>query len=301
MNTDRPAYRCGHVAIVGRPNVGKSTLLNRLVGQKVSITSRKPQTTRHRILGIKTTATAQIVYVDTPGLHLRAKRAINRYMNRAAGAAIQEVDTIVFVVEAPQWTREDDNVLKKVREASVPVVLAVNKIDRMRSKPDLLPYLDKLSAHMNFAHVVPLSAKTWNNVAALEDAVLSGLPEADPVFPEDQITDRSVRFMASEIVREKLIRHLGDEIPYRTTVEIGEFSETEALVRIEAVIWVERAGQKTIVIGKAGQVLKTAGSEARRDLEQMLNKKVFLRTWVKIKEGWSDDERLLRRMGYEGT
>lgn len=293
------SHRCGYVAIVGRPNVGKSTLLNHLLGQKVSITSRKPQTTRHRLLGIKTTHDAQILYVDTPGLHLGGRRAINRIMNRAAASAIHDVDVVVFMVEATTWSREDSHVLERLQEVRVPVILAVNKVDRVSAKPDLLPYLAQAAQRMEFAEVVPVSAKRGDNLQTLEQQVIRQLPEAVPLFPEDQLTDRSERFMATEIIREKLMRRLGQEIPYRLSVEIGQFTEQAGLVSIEAIIWVERPGQKAIVIGKGGRILKSVGAEARQDLERLLDRKVYLQTWVKVKEGWSDDERALRRMGYE--
>jgi len=292
-------HRCGFVAIVGRPNVGKSTLLNHLLGQKVSITSRKPQTTRHRVLGIKTTDHAQILYVDTPGLHLGGRRAINRIMNRAAATAIHDVDVVVFMVEAMTWVREDSDVLDRLGDISVPVILAVNKVDRVSGKPDLLPYLAQIAQRMEFAEVVPVSAKKGDNLQTLEGLVIRHLPEAAPLFPEDQLTDRSERFMAAEIIREKLMRRLGQEVPYRLSVEIERFAEQAGLVTVEAIIWVERPGQKAIVIGKGGRILKSVGAEAREDLERLLDRKVYLQTWVKVKEGWSDDERALRRMGYE--
>jgi len=293
------SHRCGFVAIVGRPNVGKSTLLNHLLGQKLSITSRKPQTTRHRLLGIKTTHDAQILYVDTPGLHLGGRRAINRIMNRAAATAIHDVDVVVFMVEAMTWIPEDSYVLDRLRDVPVPVILVVNKVDRVSGKPELLPYLADAAQRMEFAEVVPVSAKKGDNLQTLEGQVIRRLPEAASLFPEDQLTDRSERFMAAEIIREKLMRRLGQEIPYRLSVEIERFIEQGGLVTIDAVIWVERPGQKAIVIGKGGRILKSVGAEARQDLERLLDKKVYLQTWVKVKEGWSDDERALRKMGYD--
>jgi GTP-binding protein Era len=293
------AFRSGYVALVGRPNVGKSTLLNRILGQKVSITSRRPQTTRHRILGIKTEGQVQAVYVDTPGLHRGGKRAMNRYMNRAASDALQDVDVVVFVVEGTRWTDEDEMVLEKVRQVPCPVILAINKIDRMADKQVLLPHLQELAKRMDFAHIIPLSAKLGSQVAELERVVESMLPESTPFYPEDQVTDRSLRFMAAELVREKLFRKLGQELPYGLTVEIEQFKEEEGLYRINALIWVERGSQKAIVIGKQGALLREVGREARLDMEQAFGQKVFLELWVKVKEGWSDDERALRSLGYD--
>lgn len=293
------AFHSGYVALVGRPNVGKSTLLNRILGQKVSITSRRPQTTRHRILGIKTGAQVQAVYVDTPGLHHGGKRAMNRYMNRAATDALQDVDVVVFVVEGTRWTDEDDLVLEKLRQLDCPVILAVNKVDRIPDKKQLLPYLQQVSARMEFAQIIPLSARQGSQVAELEHAVEALLPESTPFYPEDQVTDRSMRFMAAELVREKLFRKLGQELPYGITVEIEQFKEEDGLYRIHALVWVERDSQKAIVIGKQGALLREVGREARIDMEEAFGQKVFLELWVKVKEGWADDERALRSLGYD--
>jgi GTPase len=292
-------FRSGYVALVGRPNVGKSTLLNRILGQKVSITSRRPQTTRHRILGIKTGAQVQAVYVDTPGLHLGGKRAMNRYMNRAASDALQDVDVVVFVVEGTRWTDEDELVLEKLRQVNCPVILAINKIDRLADKKALLPYLQQVSRHMDFTQIIPLSAKQGSQVDELEQAVEALLPESTPFYPEDQVTDRSMRFMAAELVREKLFRKLGQELPYGITVEIEQFKEEDDLFRINALIWVERDSQKAIVIGKQGALLREVGRESRIDMEETFGQKVFLELWVKVKEGWADDERALRSLGYD--
>lgn len=292
-------FRSGYVALVGRPNVGKSTLLNRILGQKVSITSRRPQTTRHRILGIKTGAQVQAVYVDTPGLHRGGKRAMNRYMNRAATDALQDVDVVVFVVEGTRWTDEDELVLEKLRQVSCPVILAINKIDRVADKKALLPYLQQVSRHMDFTQIIPLSAKQGSQVVELEQAVEALLPESRPFYPEDQVTDRSMRFMAAELVREKLFRKLGQELPYGITVEIEQFKEEDGLFRINALIWVERDSQKAIIIGKQGALLREVGRESRIDMEESFGQKVFLELWVKVKEGWADDERALRSLGYD--
>ncbi|MDD3447699.1 MAG: GTPase Era [Gammaproteobacteria bacterium] len=293
------ARRSGFVALVGRPNVGKSTLLNRLLGQKISITSPKPQTTRHRILGIKTEGAVQAVYVDTPGVHQGGKRAINRYMNRAALSTLAEVDVIVMLVDGLRWTDEDAQLLKRVMEAGRPVILAVNKVDRIADKTRLLPHLQALAAKAGFLDIVPLSAYSGDNLDVLEKIIASQLPEGDWLFDADQLTDRSERFLAAEIVREKLMRSLGDEVPYALAVELEEFREEEGRRSISAVIWVERAGQKAIVIGKGGEQLKEVGRQARHDMEKLFDAHVYLRLWVKIREGWSDDERSLASLGYQ--
>lgn len=290
-------FRCGYAAIVGRPNVGKSTLMNRILGQKVSITSRRPQTTRHRIHGIKTEACFQAIYVDTPGLHKPGKKAMNRYLNQAAATALQDVDVVVFVVAGTKWTSEDDLVLQRLKNSGAPVILAVNQVDRVK-KDVLLPYLNHLSGLMDFQAIIPVSAKTGENVEGLEKEVEQFLPINPPVFPEDQVTDRSMRFVAAEIVREKLTRQLGQELPYELTVEIESYKHEEGVVNIAALIWVERPGQKAIVIGKGGKGLKSIGQQARLDLEKILDEKVFLQLWVKVKEGWSADDRALRSLGY---
>ena len=290
---------CGLIAIVGRPNVGKSTLLNSLLGQKISITSKKPQTTRHRILGILTEETKQAVLVDTPGLHTDEKRAINRLMNRAASSSIAEVELIVFLVEGTHWTTDDELVLSKIRKSGAPCVLVVNKIDNVQNKEELLPHLQKLGAKYDFQNIIPISASKGDNVDKIHDLCMSSLPEGDFWFPEDYITDRSSRFMASEIIREKLIRFTGDELPYSTTVEIEQFKMDEkGVYHINALILVERETQKRMVIGNKGVRLKTIGQEARRDMEALFGQQVFLETWVKVKSGWADDERALRSLGY---
>lgn len=297
--TNDSAFRCGLVALVGRPNVGKSTLLNRILGQKISITSSKPQTTRHRILGIKTTAQAQVVYVDTPGLHRGGKRALNRALNRAASDAIADVDLVVFVVEAGHWTDEDELVLQRLGQAGLPVLLAVNKIDRLTDRAQLLPELQALAARFDFAEVLPLSATRGENLDRLEQCVTSRLPEGPPYFPEEQITDRSERFLAAELIREKLFRRLGQELPYGLTVQIEQFKDDDGLLRIHGLVWVERDSQKAIVIGKGGAMLKQIGREARLDMERLFGAKVFLQLWVKVKSGWADDERALRSLGID--
>ena len=298
MTAEAPR-RCGYVAIVGRPNVGKSTLLNHLLGQKISITSRKPQTTRHQVLGIKTQGNHQIIFVDTPGLHLNAGKAINRYMNRAASSAIRDVDLLVFVVDRTAWTEEDTNVLEQIKHAGLPTMLVLNKVDLLADKAELLPHLQILAEKADFVAILPVSALRQHNVDALEAQILKLLPESEYFFPEDQITDRSQRFLAAEMVREKIMRQLGDELPYAITVEIEEFAQEDDILHISAVIFVERKGQKKILIGEKGARLRSIGSDARHDMESLFDSKVMLRLWVKVKSGWSDDERALRSLGYD--
>ncbi|MEJ6540580.1 MAG: GTPase Era [Halioglobus sp.] len=298
MAFDTPS-RCGYVAIVGRPNVGKSTLLNHILGQKISITSRKPQTTRHQVLGIKTEDNHQIIFVDTPGLHKDAGKAINRYMNRAASAAIRDVDLVIFVVDRTAWTEEDSIVLEQIEQSGLPTMLVVNKIDLLADKTELLPHLQSLAAKAEFSAILPVSALRQHNVDALEEQILTLLPESGHFFPEDQITDRSQRFLAAEIVREKIMRQLGDELPYSIAVEIEEFAQEGQVLHISAVIFVERTGQKRILIGDKGSRLRSIGMDARRDMEGLFDSKVMLRLWVKVKSGWSDDERALRSLGYD--
>lgn len=278
--------------------MGKSTLLNKLLGQKISITAHKPQTTRHRILGIKTDEHAQIIYVDTPGIHGNAKVALNRYMNRTATSSFNDVDAILFVVEASSWTEQDEFVLKKLSTVEAPVILVLNKLDTLKEKEKLLPQLEMLSNKMKFAQLIPVSARSGEGVEELENLVVALLPASDAYFPEDQITDRSERFLAAEFIREKLMRSLGDEVPYGLTVEIERFEARDKLTTIHAIIWVARPGHKGIVIGKGGNLLKRIGEQARKDMEQVLDCKVFLQLWVKVKEGWADDERALRSLGY---
>lgn len=299
--------RCGFVAIAGRPNVGKSTLLNRLIGQKISITSRKPQTTRHRLLGVKTLGPDQIVYVDTPGLQIQPTKAMNRYMNRAALSSLEDVDVVIGMVEALKWKDQDDFVLEQLRPLSCPIILAVNKIDRVEPREALMPYLQELASKLPRAEIFPLSARQGENVEALEREVRKYLPESPLLFPEDYVTDRSQRFLAGELIREKLMRALGEELPYQLTVEVEHFgamreeegrSTNKKLLHVAATIWVERSGQKRIVIGKQGQVLKQVGAAARAEMESLFAQKIYLQLWVKVRSGWSDDEQSLRQWGY---
>nr|VFJ42322.1 MAG: GTP-binding protein Era [Candidatus Kentron sp. FW]VFJ50217.1 MAG: GTP-binding protein Era [Candidatus Kentron sp. FW] len=294
-----PSFRRGYVAIVGRPNVGKSTLVNAILERKLSITSRKPQTTRHRILGIKTTEHCQAIYLDTPGLDLQGKRAINRYMNRTATGVMSDVDLAIFVVEAERWSGSDDDVRIRLSGSGVPVILVANKIDKIKDKKRLLPFLDEIAQSGDYKEIVPLSARQGHNLALLEGLVAQNLPEGEPLFPEDQITDRSKQFFASELIREKLTRALGQEIPYRLAVEIENWSEQRGLIRVGAVIWVEKPGQKAIVIGKQGKMLKIVGSKARTEMEDFFGKKVFLMLWTKVRPGWSANDAALRMLHYE--
>ncbi|MDE1898529.1 MAG: GTPase Era [Xanthomonadaceae bacterium] len=290
--------RCGFAALVGRPNVGKSTLLNALVGAHLSIVSPKPQTTRHRILGIATRPAGQILYVDTPGLHRGARRALNHSLNRAAHAAIAEVDVAVQVVESGHWTDEDSSVHAALAEHARPRLLAVNKIDRQKDKRALLPYVAEVVARHPFDAVFYVSALRNEGLAALELAILERLPVRDPLYAEDELTDRSERFLAAELVREQLMLRLAQELPYATTVEIEQFVEREdGMAEIHAAIWVEREGQKAIVIGEGGAMLKAVGSAARRGMERLFARRVHLRLWVKVRAGWSDDASALRRLG----
>lgn len=290
--------RCGYVAIVGRPNVGKSTLLNRVIGQKVAITSHKAQTTRHSILGIKTTETGQIVYVDTPGIHDRADHAMNRYLNRTAKASLFEVDLIIFVVEALKWTREDEKVLNFLLKQESPVILAVNKCDQVKSKERLLPYLQEMSQRYAFDEVIPISASKGSYVEMLEEQVMTRMPEGVNFFPEDQLSDRSDRFFAAELIREQLTRRYAQELPYALSVEIEQFKEEGNLYRIAAIVWVEKSSQKAIIIGKNGAALKEVSKYARIGMEKFFDKKVFLQVWIKVKKSWASDESSLTRLGY---
>lgn len=300
-DTDQPettGSRCGYVAIVGRPNVGKSTLLNHILGQKISITSRKPQTTRNAVVGIKTEGDVQIIFVDTPGMHLGQQKAINRYMNKAATSAMKDVDVVVFVIDRFIWTEEDEAVAEKLQHVKCPIILAVNKVDQIEDKETLLPHLQSLSEKLNVAEIVPMSALRNTNLDRLEQLVTERLPQGIHMYPEDQITDRSSRFMAAEIVREKITRQLGDELPYEMAVEIEEFKQEGNLLNISALILVERDGQKKILIGDKGSRIKLIGTEARTDMEKLFEMKIMLKLWVKVKSGWSDDERALRSLGY---
>lgn len=292
-------FKSGYIAIVGRPNVGKSTLLNTLVGQKISITTHKPQTTRHRILGIKTTERYQMIFVDTPGFHLGETRAINRYMNRAALSALHGVDIVLFVVEAGRWKTEDQSLLDKIPVDQAPVIAIVNKVDSVSDKRELLPFMATLAQRFAFHALLPVSARKGEGLNQLEKLIDGCLPQAPAYFDADQITDKSLRFLAAEIIRERLYLAMQQELPYSLTVEIEAFSEEPNINNISAVIWVEKTSHKGMVIGKRGAGLKAVGQAARKAMEELFDKKVFLQLWVKVKSDWSDDERALRSLGYQ--
>ncbi|AUX86792.1 GTPase Era [Acinetobacter tandoii] len=303
-------FRSGFVAIVGRPNVGKSTLMNHLLGQKLSITSRKPQTTRHKIVGIDSREKSQAVFVDTPGMHKKEVRAINKMMNRAASSALRDVNLVMFVLDADKWTQNDELVLEKLQNAEMPVILVINKIDTLENKNHALPLIQERAKLMNFAEIVPVSALRGANLEHLRDTIEKYLPFQPPMYSLDQLTDRSERFLASEIIREKIMRQLGEELPYDLTVQIESFRIEDAVVHektgklkpactyIDATIFVDRPGQKAIVIGEKGSKLKKIGMDARVDMEKMFEQKIMLTLWVKVKGGWSDDERALKSLGY---
>jgi GTP-binding protein Era len=300
--TNGGSERCGIAALVGRPNVGKSTLLNALLGRKISIVSPRPQTTRTRIHGVLTQPGLQIVFADLPGIHSKQPRAINRFMNRTALASLADSDVNLFVIEALRWTEEDERALEELKRAGRPIVLLINKVDRARPKDRLLPFIAELSSRGQFAEIVPLSALKRDNIERLPQLIARYLPESPPLYPPDQVTDASDRFMAAEIIREKLTRRLQEELPYGLMVEIdgmGEAEDEPGKLVVQAVIWVERTGQKAIVIGKGGELLKEVGRAARLDLKQHFGRPVHLELWVKVREGWSDDENALRRFGFE--
>ncbi|MBP6533724.1 MAG: GTPase Era [Arenimonas sp.] len=291
-------YRAGYTAVIGRPNVGKSTLVNALVGSKISIVSSRPQTTRHRMLGIASFPEGQLVLVDTPGIHAKQSRAMNRYMNRAARGAVSDVHAAVLVIEAGRWHSDDALAYQALRESDVPVLLVINKIDKLKDKDALLPFIKEITAEREFTSVHLISALKKKGTQDLVDSLLKLMPVSEPIFDEDEITDKSQRFLAGELVREQLMQRLGDELPYSSTVEIEKFEVDGSLLRIGAVIWLEREGQKAIVIGKGGQQLKAISTSARIGMEKLFGSKVFLETWCRVRDGWSDDEAALRRFGY---
>ena len=291
------AQRCGFVAIVGRPNVGKSTLLNRILGQKISITSRKPQTTRYQILGIDTVDETQLIFVDTPGWQRQPRFEINRLMNRQVRQALFDVDCAIQVIDARGWHADDDLVYAMLKEARVPALLAMNKHDLVKSKPNLLPQIAALSNSKPFGAFVPVCAKSGEGLEDLRRAIVEIAPIREHIFPVDQLTDRSERFMAGEIIREKSMRYLGDELPYRTTVIIDEFRDSDEITHIYATVWVDRDSQKPIVIGKNGALLKRISTDARRELERLLGRKVYLKIWVKTKRGWINNPEALQLIG----
>lgn len=290
---------CGYIALVGRPNVGKSTLLNRILQQKLSITSKKPQTTRHTILGINTQGEDQYIYVDTPGIHQGSKKAMNRMMNKTAMSVLGDVDVIAFLVDGTHWQEEDEYVLSLIKRSSVPCVLVINKVDKIEDKAQMLPWIEQISQKHQFDAIIPLSAKTGLQVDELEAKLKDYLPEGPHLFPDDQVTDRSVKFLCAELLREKIFRFCGQELPYSVTVDIESFKDEGALVRIHALILVDKENHKRMIIGDKGQKLKEMATGARLDMEKLLEKKVFLQCWCKVKSGWSDDERILKQLGYD--
>ena len=292
-------YQCGFASIIGRPNVGKSTLLNSLVGQKISITSRKPQTTQRRITGIYTEPGSQVIYVDTPGLQSRYKDALNQYMKKEINGALVQIDAVVFVIEALKWTEADEAILTLIKNTDTPVILVVNKIDKLNDKTALLPFLTDISSKREFNKIIPISARKRSQLAELQQAIKKLMPPGPPHFPDEQVSDKSVRFMAAEFIREKLINSLGKEIPYKLTVSIEKFTESLEGIEIDAIIWVESNSQKSIVIGKDGKVLKSAGERARKDIQNLLDKKVYLRSWVKVRKNWTRDNSALEALGFE--
>lgn len=291
--------QAGFIAILGRPNVGKSTLLNYLVGKKISITAKKPQTTRHRITGICSRNDTQFIFVDTPGIHIGGKRLLNKVLNKTAQSVIHDVDVIMMLVEAGQWRAEEDNIMNLLKSADAPVVLVMNKVDRIQDKAKLLPLIEQYQSSHDFAHVVPISAQRGENIDELLVTLKNFLPDSPWLYEAEQITDRGITFQIGEIIREKIIRQLGQEVPYVTGIEIEAFEKTEKMTRISAIIWVEREGQKKIIIGKQGQQLKKIGMDARRDIEALLESKVFLQTWVKVKPDWTDKSLSLKQLGYD--
>lgn len=295
--------KCGTVSIIGRPNVGKSTLLNHLVGYKLSAIANKPQTTRTNIRGIvteldkKTDSGYQLIFTDTPGIHLNSKNLLNRTLNSEAVAAVEDVDAIVMIVEALKWTDEDDFVLSRLKHTNKPVILLLNKVDRIQEKERLFPYLEKVGAKRKFTEIIPVSASKGINTDILIESLLKVVPESDFIYPEDHITDKSVRFICGELIREQLVLNLHEELPYTTAIEIEVFEETDKLVTIEVVIWTDRKNQKGIIIGKKGETLKRIGQSARRSLEDFLMKKVMLKQWVKVEENWQNNPRHLNELG----
>lgn len=299
IDADSKQLRVGFVSLFGRPNTGKSTLLNALLKQKLSIVTRKPQTTRHQITGIKSNPGSQIIFIDTPGLQQRPKQALNRFMNRQVNQAFADIDLVLFMVEALKWTDADEHALKLLQQYTIAnVFLVINKIDKIPSKGELLPFIKNISDQYAFREIVPLSARKGEGVDELETMIINYLPEGQALYPEDMMTDRNERFFAAEFLREKLMSRLGEELPYRLAITIDEFKTDNDICHIHAVIWVEKPGQKQIVIGKEGKVLKAAGREARLDLEKLLGQKVNLKTWVKVKNKWTESDQALKSLGY---
>ena len=291
--------KSGYISIVGKTNVGKSTLLNEILGQKVAITSRKPQTTRHRLLGIKTIADSQMIFIDTPGFHKGHKRALNQYMNKVASSAMKGVDVLIYVIEGLNWTEEDQELMSQIPEGYETSILVINKTDKIEQKDDLLPFIGSMSELNKFSDIIPLSALKKQNVSSLVDSILLKIPEGEHIYPSDQVVDVSERFLASEIIREKCITRVGDELPYRISVAIDKFKEEDKITHIDATLFVEKSSQKGMLIGSSGSKLKSIGTAARLELEEVLQTKIMLNLWVKVKSGWTDDEAMLSTMGYD--
>ena len=290
---------CGYIALIGRPNVGKSTLMNRLLEQKISITSRKPQTTRHSVLGIHTEDNHQLVYVDTPGIHRNEPKAMNKMMNQTAKRVLNDVDVVVMIIDAQYWKPEDEAILSLIQQATVPVILALNKIDRIKEKERLLPLIQQMQEKHAFHAIIPMSARTGVQVEELENHLKQLLPKGPHLFGADQVTDRSTKFLCSEIMREKVFRFCGDELPYSTSVEIESFKEEDTLITMHALIIVDKESHKRMIIGNKGEKMKEMATQARLDMQRLLNKKVMLKCWVKVKSGWADSIKMLRQLGYD--
>ena len=291
--------KCGYVAVIGRPNVGESTLINKIVGEKVSIVTAKPQTTRHQILAIETSKKGQILFIDTPGMHVGHKKALNKYMNRAAALSVFNVDLILFLVESLKWTRDDEQALKALENAKAPVILVINKADLIKNKEKLLPYANSLCQQYNFKEIFYISATKGKGTGDLENKIYHYLPESENFFAEDQLTDKSTKYLISELIREQLMLRLHQELPYSLTVEVESYKDKGHIVHIHALIWVERETQKNMLIGKHGASLKHVGIEARKEIQNLVGKKVHLKLWAKVKSAWADNDRLLQQLGYK--
>ena len=291
--------KSGYISIVGKTNVGKSTLLNEILGQKISITSRKPQTTRHRLLGVKTIKDSQMIFIDTPGFHKNHNRALNRYMNKVASNAMTGVDVLIYVIDSLEWTKEDQDITNKMIDGYRNSILAINKIDKIKNKEELLPFIESISKLKKFSDIIPISALKNQNILSLIDSILIKLPGGNHVYPEDQVADISERFLASEIIREKCITRVGDELPYRISVSIDKFKEENKVTHIDATLFVEKKSQKGMLIGSSGSKLKSIGTASRLELEDIYETKVMLNLWVKVKSGWTDNEAMLSTMGYD--
>lgn len=291
--------KCGYVAVIGRPNVGKSTLINKIIGEKVSIVTAKPQTTRHQILAIETSKQGQILFIDTPGMHVGQKKALNKYMNKTAAASVQDVDLVLFLVESLKWTVDDEQALKALEFVKTPVMLVINKADLIKQKEKLLPYANTIFQHYNFKDIYYISASKGKGVADLENKIYQYLPESENYFADDQLTDKSTKYLVSELIREQLMLRFHQELPYSLTVEVESFKDKGNIIHIHALIWVERETQKNMLIGKSGSSLKHVGIQSRKEIQDLVGKQVHLKLWVKVKSAWADDDRLLQQLGYK--